>query len=60
MDEDRCPPIIKNKLAIHVSFNTKIVQYAMENWENSHNFYKKEGKNGAYYYKDSIYNNLGL
>ena len=28
--KDRCPPIIRDTLVVHVSFNARIVQYALE------------------------------
>ena len=60
MDEEKCPPIIKNELAVHVSFNAKILQYALENWPYWDEQYRKEGKKDAFYYKDNVYKELGL
>lgn len=60
MDKDRCPPLLKDELAVHISFNAGIMQYALENWPNSHEAYKAQEKKGAYYYNDSVYGNLGL
>lgn len=60
MDSELCPAIIRDRLAIHVSFNSRILQYALENWPNSAIQKAKEGKTGAFYYKDSIYEQLGL
>lgn len=60
MDNDLCPPIIKEELAVHVSYNQKIIEYAMNNWGNSHEQYRKENKTGAYFYKESVYSQLGL
>jgi len=60
MDNQRCPPIIHEELAIHVSFNVAIMQYALENWPASHENYKAQGKKGPFYYKDSLYKDLGL
>jgi len=31
MDPDRCPPIIRDELAIHVSFGSKIIKHALNN-----------------------------
>ena len=59
-DPDRCPPIIRDELAIHISYNAAILQYSLENWENKHYQYKKEGKSGPYYYKESVYTSLGI
>lgn len=44
MDSERCPVIIRNELAIHISFNAKILQYALENWPESYERKLKEGK----------------
>lgn len=60
MDSERCPVIIRNELAIHISFNAKILQYALENWPESYERKLKEGKTGAYYYTEDTYKELGL
>lgn len=60
LDKDLCPPIIREKLAIHVSFNTAIVKYALDYWPDSHKQYRKSGKEGDYYYKSQVYQNLGI
>ncbi|MCZ2114646.1 MAG: TIR domain-containing protein [Anaerolineae bacterium] len=60
MDEDRCPPVLRAELAIHVSFNAAIMQYALDNWPSSHLQYRQTEKTGPYYYKDSVYTGLGL
>ncbi len=60
IDYKRCPPIIKNELVIYVSFNLKIIQFALENWESWHYTHQKEGKTGPFYYKDEIYSKLGI
>lgn len=60
MDSQRCPAIIRDELAVHVSYNAKILQYALENWPQFSKKIKKEGNTGAYYYSDEIYKQLGL
>ncbi|MCM6881691.1 TIR domain-containing protein [Enterococcus italicus] len=60
MDSERCPKIAREALAIHISFRSKILQYALENWPESHKLYKKENESGPYYYKSSVYEKLGL
>lgn len=60
MDSERCPAIISNHLAIHVSFNSRILQYALDNWPASEKTKRADGKTGPYYYKDDIYEKLGL
>jgi Thoeris protein ThsB, TIR-like domain len=60
MDNDKCPAILRDKLSLHVSFNSKIIQLALEKWSDLYYQYAREGKSGSYYYKDSVYKNLGL
>lgn len=60
MDSNLCPPILKHELAIHISFNQKIIEHAIFNWEASDQSYRREGNTGAYYYQDSVYKQLGL
>ena len=59
-DESLCPPIIRDGLAMHVSFNASIVKYALDNWGDSHYEKLKENDRQAYFYKSSVYNKLGL
>jgi hypothetical protein len=59
-DSSLCPAILNDELAVHVSFNQKIIEYAINNWVTSDLSYRSNGKTGAYYYKDSIYEQLGL
>lgn len=59
-DDNRCPPVIRTELAIHVSFNAAILQYALENWPESHSKYRGQGKSGAFFYEEDIYNRLGI
>lgn len=60
MDSELCPPIIRDHLAIHISYNAKILQYALENWPASDQRKRKSGETGAHYYKESLYEKLGL
>lgn len=59
-DPDRCPPVIRDELAIHISFNVAIMQHALENWPDSADSLKRQGKSGPYYYNDDVYRQLGL
>lgn len=59
-DDNLCPSLLKDALAIHVPFGSKIMQHAIENWPSSHSKYRSENKSGAYYYLDSTYEKLGL
>lgn len=59
-DDDLCPSLLKNALAIHIPFGPKIMQHAIENWPKSHAGYKAENKSGSYHYLDTVYASLGL
>ena len=59
-DSLRCPSVIREELAVHVSFNAAIVQHALERWPASHAAYRQQHKSGAHYYVPSIYTRLGL
>lgn len=58
--DDKCPPILKNELAIYIPFKASILQYALENWPSSHSTYKSNDKSGPYHYNDSVYKDLGI
>jgi hypothetical protein len=60
MDRERCPSLAQTALAIHISFNAAIMQHALDHWPASHEKYTAAGKSGPYYYKESIYQGLGL
>lgn len=60
MDSELCPAILVDELSVHVSFNQKIIEYAINNWPNSDASYKLDNKTGAFYYKELIYKQLGL
>lgn len=59
-DDHRCPAILDGELALHVSFRSKIIQRAFEIWPNEHYKLKAQGKTGDYYFKDEVYEELGL
>ncbi len=55
MDPENCPSIVKEALAVHVSFSQKAMEYAIQNWGSSDLAYRREGKSGPYYYNESVY-----
>ncbi len=59
-DDELCPSILDSELAVHVSFNQKILSKALNEWESLHNQYKREGKDGPYRYNPETYSSLGL
>lgn len=52
MEERTCPPIIRNIGAIFVSFQPKIIKFALENY--------KMNDTGWYFYNSKVYTGLGL
>lgn len=59
-DANRCPPVIRDSLVIHVSFNPSILQYALENWPSQYRNFQKQGSTGPHHYTDQTYRRLGL
>lgn len=59
IDGDRCPAILKNSLAVHVSYNRDIIKYALDDWPSFHNE-NKNTKSSPYSYKESVYKKFGL
>ena len=59
-DIDRCPALIRDELVVHVSFNHKIIKYALDNWPASFERLKANNETGARYYPDDIYKKNGL
>ena len=59
-DYELCPALMRDHLAIHISFNARILQYALENWPDSYEKHKKNGDKGPYFYKNDVYEKLGL
>ena len=58
--DDLCPPTIRDELAVYVPFGQKIISYGMDNWPTFHTKCRSEGKAGAHYYLDSVYQSLDL
>lgn len=58
--DDLCPPAMRDTLAVYVPFRDKIVTHAALNWPSDHKQYAAEGKSGAFFYYDSVYQSLGL
>jgi hypothetical protein len=58
MDDKLCPPILKGKLAIHIPFGQKIMDFALNHWPASYESHKTKGDTGSYKYNDSVYEKL--
>lgn len=59
IDADLCPDILKNQMAVHLSFNAKIIQRAIDTWPSYYSANSENGS-GAYFFKPEVYQNLGL
>ena len=59
-DNNLCPSILDNELAIFVSYNQKIIEYALNSWYEADQKHRQSGDTGAYYYQDNVYKILGL
>lgn len=57
-DVNRCPPILNDKLVIHVAFGARILEYALNNWPRERESLRASGRGGAFYYSDEIYDAL--
>lgn len=55
-----CPPAMRESLAMYVSFNEKIITFAMKNWKDWHYTHMQSGKSGPFHYGNDIYKSLGL
>lgn len=60
VDSENCPALARDNLSVHVSYNQKIIENAINNWPNSHQKYKQEGKTWWFYYLDSVYKALWI
>lgn len=60
IDTEKCPPILRPELAVHVSFNAAIVQHALDHWPPFHRRKRGSHETGPFYYKEHVYRGLGL
>ena len=59
MDPDLCPPILRDKYAVHVSYQLKIVKHALDNFPSEYRRRDPSAK-GPRVYDDTVYRSLGL
>lgn len=59
-DPDRCPPILKNQLAVHIPFGLSIVQHAIDAWRDDHVRHFAKNEIGPCFYPDALYKQLGI
>ena len=55
-----CPPILKGKNAVHISFRMKIIKYALDYFPNYYNSTVDKTKIEDWHYPASVYKDLGL
>lgn len=60
IDNSNCPIVLKDKLALHVSFNSKIIQKSLEDWDTLCKKYSSEKKSGPFFYNVNVYKSFGL
>lgn len=58
-DADLCPAILCDKYVVHVSFNAKIIQYALDNFPDEYARRDPYAK-GNRSYNENVYKRLGL
>jgi len=59
MDQALCPPLLRGKLAIHIPYGHRSINYALNNWPNQHYTFQIQRRMSEYYYLKSVYINLG-
>lgn len=57
-DSSLCPPILRDADAVHVSFNARIIRYALDNFCPRFREFRGQGRNWTYGAK--VYSELGL
>lgn len=61
VDENLCPPIIRNQCVVHTSFKMKIIKHALDHWPREYRDLNGSARaQGARSYSASTYQNLGL
>lgn len=60
MDPNRCPPILSTLLALHISFNQRVIEKAINEWCDLSEQFKRQGKTGPFFYTAQTYTALNL
>lgn len=50
VDNNLCPAILRDNLAVHIAYGQKIIDHALNNWPQHHYKLSQEGKSGGYSY----------
>lgn len=56
VDNDNCPKILKETIALHIAFREKILSKAIQEWPSAY----KDPKYLYYYYEDYVYRTFGI
>lgn len=66
LDNDReynselCPATLRDKLALHISFNPTIMAYALDNWPSIHESFVRDGDDSCKILRSSVYEELRI
>lgn len=60
IDDTLCPPILKGKNSIHISFRMKIIKYVLDYFPDFYNSTCDKTKSEDWHYPSSVYKKLGL
>ncbi|CTQ72907.1 TIR domain-containing protein [Roseibium alexandrii] len=60
IDNERCPAILRDELALHVSFNSRIIERAINEWPSSKKNLEIQGRKGPFFYPEDVYSLLGI
>lgn len=60
IDYDLMPNWFDNYPYVVCSFEYPIIKYSLDNWAELHESYLKKGNHSSFYWKESVYRELGL
>jgi predicted membrane-bound dolichyl-phosphate-mannose-protein mannosyltransferase len=60
LDNDKCPPILKDKLALHIAYKQKAMTWAIDNWIKGNEININEGNIEPRILTSDTYKSLGL
>ena len=60
VDNDNCPKILKETIALHIAFREKILSKAIDEWPDKHTDYINKKEISPKIYKDFVYKDLNL
>jgi hypothetical protein len=59
MDSDLCPPILRDNYVVHISYQMKIIKFALDNFPGEYHR-RDQAEKGPRVYANSLYRSLGL